>query len=167
MKTKKDKELGKLITMEDVQEFWRGTFIGQIKDETGDNSYVGSLPREQYHIDIAYISKFKTAEEVKAAGVFLPEDEANKDQRITDDGVQDVDAQAADEELQKKKGLKNIPALYGSKAKAFICIDVFSKKVSITPVAGTTQEDAVLSLSGSREVPYVYAPPGTVPQGTP
>jgi len=65
MKAKKDKELGKLITMQDVQEFWRGTFIGQIKDETGDNSYVASLPREQYHIDIAYISKFKTAEEVK------------------------------------------------------------------------------------------------------
>ena len=42
--------------------------------------------------------------------------------------------------------MKNIPEIFGEFAKAFIAVDVFSKKVSVTPVHGTTSEDAVKGM---------------------
>ena len=147
MKAKKDAEIGKFVTMEDVKKFWAGTFAGQIKPMTGYNSYVASLPREQYHVDIAYMSKAKTKEEAKTMGGFLPEDEGKVEENIGEDGVEQV----APEAPEGKKGLKNIPMLYGTLPKAFICVDVFSKKVSVTPIAGTSAEEATKGMQRAVE----------------
>ena len=136
----KAKKANKLVTMQDAQEFWRGEEAGQIKDMTGYNSYGGSLPRQQYHVDIAYITKAKTKKETPEKGGNLPEEEGVKDEKITAEGVREVEPPEQD---KKKKGLKNIPEIYGLKPKVFICVDVFSKKVSVTPVDGTTPKDAV------------------------
>ena len=68
----KAKKANKLVTMEDVQEFWRGQEAGQIKDMKGYNSYVASLPRQQYHLDLAYITKAKSKAEMSEKGGFLP-----------------------------------------------------------------------------------------------
>ena len=142
MKAKKDTEIGKQVTMEDVKQFWRGTAAGQTKPYTGYNSYTASLPREQYHVDIAYMSKAKTKEEAKKMGGFLPEDEGRKEENIEDDNVEEVEPEAP----KGKKGLKNIPMLYGFHPKAFICVDVFSKKVSVTGIDGTTPEEALKGM---------------------
>ena len=59
----------------------------------------------------------------------------------------------------KPKGIKNIPKIWGSKNKAFICVDVFSKKVFVEPVDGTTSKDAV---EGMRKAVFVMGPPKEV-----
>ena len=53
------KKANPLVTKEDVDKFWMGEDISQIKDMKGYNSWVGDLPREQYLVDIAYITKGK------------------------------------------------------------------------------------------------------------
>ena len=88
------------------------------------------------------MSEAKTKEEVKEMGGFLPEDEGKKDENITDEGVDEV----APEAPAGKKGLKNIPMLYGLHSKAFVCVDVFSKKVSVTAIDGTTAEEATKGM---------------------
>jgi hypothetical protein len=134
MRAKGDKGLGKMITMQDVNEWWDTQSVGQIKKKTGFNSFVASLPREQFHLDIAYITKAKKKSELTSKAGFLPEEE----------GRDDVDP--VDPEKKPAKGLKNIPQIYGEFAKAFIAVDVFSRKVSVTPVYGTTSEDAVKGM---------------------
>ena len=64
MKAEKEVKLG--ITREDVREFWRTQDEGQIKDIERYNSWVGSLHREQYHIDRAYISRASSGPKEKA-----------------------------------------------------------------------------------------------------
>jgi hypothetical protein len=93
-------------------------------------------------VDIAYMSKAKTKEEAKKMGGFLPEDEARKDEIIEEDNVEEVDPEVP----KGKKGLKNIPILYGEFEKAFICIDVFSKKASVTAIHGANAEDATKGM---------------------
>ena len=139
----KAKKANKLVTMEDVQEFWRGQEAGQIKDMKGYNSYVASLPRQQYHLDIAYITKAKSKAEMSEKGGFLPEEEGVKD------GLNPDEEEEAPK--KKKRGLKNIPDIWGKFPKAFIAVDAFSKKVSVTPVEGTTSEDSVKGMKKAME----------------
>lgn len=104
---------------------------------------MASLPRQQYHVDIAYITKAKTKKKTPEKGGYRPEEEGVKDEEIAAEGVREVEPPEQD---KKKRGLKNIPEIYGLKPKAFICVDVFSKKVSATPVDGTTAKDAVAGM---------------------
>ena len=98
MKAEKEVKLG--ITREDVREFWRTQDEGQITDIPGYNSWVGSLPRELYHIDIAYISKASSGPKEKASMISgtLPAEDSMKNQIITKDGVEEVDPEEEDDE---------------------------------------------------------------------
>jgi hypothetical protein len=50
---------------------------------------------------------------------------------------------------EKDKTTKKIPEIWGSKAKCFICVDVFSKKVFCMAVDGTTAPDATKGMMGA------------------
>ena len=52
-----------MITMDHVSEFIGQDPIEQVNDTPGYNSWVASLPREQGHVDIAYITKSDTPSE--------------------------------------------------------------------------------------------------------
>ena len=54
------KKVEPATTLDDVKEFLRKEPTEQVKDTPGSNSWVGSLPREQYHVDIAYITQKPT-----------------------------------------------------------------------------------------------------------
>ena len=155
------KKANPLVTKEDVDKFWMGEDISQIKDMKGYNSWVGDLPREQYQVDIAYITKAKKEGDVTDKGGFLPEDEADVDEEVTAPKAKaKAKAKVAPAPPKaKKRGIKDIPDVWGSKSKAFICVDVFSKKVYVKPVEGTTAKDAT---EGMKEAVTVMGPPKEV-----
>jgi hypothetical protein len=131
MKAEKEVKLG--ITREDVREFWRTQDEGQITDMKGYSSWVGSLPREQYHIDIAYISKANSGPKEKASMTSgtLPGEELRKDEIITEDGVVEVEPEDEEDEEEepvpkakakakakpKQKGIKHIAYIWTSSAR--------------------------------------------------
>ena len=69
--------------MDDVNQFLRKDPIEQVKDTPGYNSWVASLPREQYHLDIAYITKAdKPSEGAKTEEDEMPPDEEAEEENF-------------------------------------------------------------------------------------
>jgi hypothetical protein len=153
------KKENKMITMQDIEDFLRPQEASHIKDTPGYNSYVASLPREQYHVDIAYITKAdKSTDGPKTEEDTMPPEEGAEEEAFPVP-LAAPKAKAKAKAKAKPKGLNNIPTVWGSKAKAFICVDVFSKKVFVEPVDGTTAEDA---KDGMLKAFYVMGPPKEV-----
>ena len=76
------KRLNPKVTMADVEDFFRGDPISHIRDMSGFNSWIADFARQQYHVDIAYITSAKTPEEVDKLAGFVPEELAMEDEDV-------------------------------------------------------------------------------------
>jgi hypothetical protein len=75
------KKQNKMVTLQDVEDFLRPQEASRIKDMPGYSSYVASLPREQYHVDIAYITKAdKSTEGPKTEEDTMPPEEGAEEE---------------------------------------------------------------------------------------
>ena len=54
------KKKNKLVTLDDVEAYCMTEPIHQIKDMKGYSSWLGSMARVQYHLDIPYVTNAKT-----------------------------------------------------------------------------------------------------------
>ena len=113
---KKAYEADNSIEWKDVAKFWRSR---QKFGYKGYNSYVANFPREQYHIDIAYM-------EGMMRDIMLQREEDKP-----------IDQQDPD---KVKAEVKAMPFKF-----CYICIDVFSKKVFTKAQKANNQEECLKS----------------------
>ena len=66
------KKMNPKVTLADVEEFFSADPISHIRDKRGFNSYIADFARQQYHVDIAYISSATTPEDMDKLAGFIP-----------------------------------------------------------------------------------------------